>query len=334
MDKQNLSFSLIIPVYNRPGEVEELLESLTLQTEKGFEVIIVEDGSTNKSDEVVGRYKNQLDVKYFFKPNSGPGQSRNYGYERASGNYCIFLDSDCVIPPDYFKIVKSSLSENYVDAFGGPDKAHENFTDLQKAINYSMTSFLTTGGIRGGSEKLDKFYPRSFNMGYSREVYEKTQGFAKMRFGEDIDMSTRILELGFKTRLIKEAFVFHKRRSTLRQFYKQVYNSGIARINLYKRHPSSLKLVHFAPALFVLFTLLMITLSIFVSWTFVLPSLVHMGLLFADSTLQNNLRIGAMSIVTSYTQLFGYGFGFLVSFWKRLVLGKDEFSAFNKNFYK
>ena len=193
----NIRISFIIPVYNRPKEVKELLESMVQQTEHEFEVIIVEDGSSLKCEMVCKKFQNILDLKYFYKANSDPGQSRNYGYEKARGNYCIFLDSDCVLPPKYFEIVQSELKGDYVDAFGGPDSAHTDFSILQKAINYSMTSFFTTGGIRGNSEKLDKFYPRSFNMGYSRDVFNKTKGFSKMRFGEDIDMSINILQSGF-----------------------------------------------------------------------------------------------------------------------------------------
>jgi glycosyltransferase involved in cell wall biosynthesis len=332
---QTLTISFIVPVFNRPIEVEELLESLQAQTIGGFEIVIVEDGSSETCEDICKKYGNQLDIKYFFKSNSGPGQSRNYGFERASGSYCIFLDSDCVIPERYFEIVNNELSTNYVDAFGGPDKAHANFSELQKAINYSMTSFFTTGGIRGNSEKMDKFYPRSFNMGYSRKVFETTNGFSTMRFGEDIDMSIRILSNGFKTRLIKEAFVFHKRRSNYRQFFKQVYNSGIARINLFKIHPKSLKIVHLAPALFTVGVFCLLILSLFVSKLFLVPIIIHMLALFVDSSRKNkSLKIGAMSIATSYVQLIGYGLGFLNAVWKRLILKGDSFTAYDKTFYK
>lgn len=336
MQKEINKISFIVPVYNRPNEVKELLESMVQQTVQNFEVVIVEDGSDVKCDTVCDSYKSKLDITYYFKPNSGPGQSRNYGFERAGGDYCIFLDSDCVLPPTYFEIVQTTLTQNYVDAFGGPDEAHADFTTLQKAINYSMTSFFTTGGIRGNSEKLDKFYPRSFNMGYSREVFNKTGGFSKLRFGEDIDMSIRILQNGFKTRLIKEAFVYHKRRSTLRQFFKQVFNSGIARINLHKRHPGSLRLVHMAPAVFTIGNFALVLLSlVFCTPLFLVPLLVYMLLIFIDSALRNkSLTIGILSILTSYYQLFGYGFGFIDAFWKRIILGKDEYSAYKNNFYK
>ncbi len=336
MDKvTNLKFSIIIPVYNRPDEVEELLDSLKKQTNKDFEVIIVEDGSEIKSDNVIKKYDDLLDIRYFFKSNSGPGQSRNYGMERAKGNYFIILDSDCVLPPNYFEIVKNSIENDYVDAFGGPDKAHKNFTKIQKAINYSMTSFLTTGGIRGGSEKVDKFYPRSFNMGLSKDVFEKTKGFSKMRFGEDIDMSLRILKNGFKTKLINEAYVYHKRRTNLRQFFKQVYNSGIARINLHKKHPGSLKIVHSAPTAFILGVVLLLVLSFTLSWIFLIPVFLHILILIIDSSIKNkNLIIGMLSVITSYMQIFSYGLGFLAAFWKQIVLRKAEFSAFEKNFYK
>lgn len=330
----SLYLSLIVPVYNRPQEVEELLSSLLLQSNKNFEVVIVEDGSALPCAEVVDRYADKLQISYYTKPNSGPGQSRNYGAERAKGNYFIFLDSDCVIPEGYTQAVYQSLEQQYVDAFGGPDAAHANFTDFQKAINYSMTSVITTGGIRGGGEKMDKFFPRSFNMGYSKEVFEKTGGFAKIRFGEDIDMSIRILSNGFKTRLIKAAFVYHKRRSTFRQFFKQVHNSGIARINLNKRHPGTLKLVHALPAIFTLGVAFLLIASLF-CWWFILPLLFFFLVIFLDASLRNkSLKIGWLSMWVSFVQLTGYGSGFIIAFIRRHILGQDEFASFEKTFYK
>jgi glycosyltransferase involved in cell wall biosynthesis len=330
-----IELSLIVPVYNRPDEIDELLESLSNQTCKEFEVVVVEDGSTKKCDKIIENYEDVLNIKYFYKENSGPGQSRNYGFEHASGNYCVFLDSDCVIPPEYIDVVLNNLANSYTDAFGGPDKAHKDFSNIQKAINYAMTSFFTTGGIRGGGEKLDKFYPRSFNMGYSREVFTKTGGFSKMRFGEDIDMSIRILSSGFKTKLIKEAYVYHKRRTNFRQFYKQIHNSGIARINLYKLHPESLKLVHTLPTFFLLGLITILFLSVIWSVIFIAPVVFFIVLVFIDSTIQNkSISIGFISVLTSFIQLIGYGLGFIRSFWKRIVLSKGEFSAFKKNFYK
>jgi glycosyltransferase involved in cell wall biosynthesis len=330
-----LKISLIIPVYNRPGEIEELLGSLVRQTDGDFEVLIVEDGSTLTSQSVAEAHMEQLEIRYFTKPNSGPGPSRNFGAERAGGDYLIFLDSDCVIPPQYVETVRMELTEHPADAFGGPDEAHADFTRLQKAINFSMTSLFTTGGIRGGTERLGKFHPRSFNMGYSREVHRATGGFAEMRFGEDVDLSIRILGLGFTTRLIREAYVYHKRRTSLRQFFKQVYNSGIARINLHKRHPGSLKAVHLAPSAFTLGALALVVLSLLVSAHFIWPLLLHLLLLFVTATIKNrSLAIGLLAVVTSYTQLVGYGSGFMVACWRRLVLGRDEFAAFTRNFYK
>ncbi len=331
---QNLKFSAIIPVYNRPDEVNELLESLTKQTFKDFEIIIVEDGSAIDCREVIKKYVDKLNIFYHFKQNSGPGQTRNFGATKAFGNYFIFFDSDCLIPEKYFEIVNNELSTNYVDAYGGPDAAHPSFTDIQKAISYSMTSFFTTGGIRGGKETMDKFHPRSFNMGFSKEVFEKTGGFSQMRFGEDVDMSLRILENGFKTQLFKEAFVFHKRRTDFKKFFKQIFNSGIARINLYKRHPKSLKIVHFLPAAFVLGTIFLCVLSIF-CWYFILFLAIYCLLIFFDSLRKNkNLKVAFLSIIASFTQLFAYGTGFLLSFWRRIILRQDEFHAFRKNFYK
>ncbi|MDA3953614.1 MAG: glycosyltransferase [Bacteroidales bacterium] len=329
-----MKFSVIIPVYNRPDELKELLESLKNQTAKIFEVIIVEDGSTLKSDSIVKDYQNDLDIKYFFKPNSGPGQSRNYGSERAEGDYFVFFDSDCIIPERYFEIVNKRLSEEPVDAYGGPDMAHSDFTPIQKSINYSMTSFFTTGGIRGGMKDEKKFHPRSFNMGFTKEVFEKTKGFSKMRFGEDVDMSLRIIENNFSTTLIKDAAVYHKRRVDFKKFFKQVYNSGIARINLYKRHPKSLKIVHFLPASFLLGTILFLLLS-FTSIYFLIPLGIFALTIFLDSLrLNKNVKVALLSIVSSFVQLTAYGTGFIVSFIKRLILRQGEFHAYKKNFYK
>ncbi|MEE1233140.1 MAG: glycosyltransferase, partial [Phocaeicola sp.] len=243
-------FSVIIPVYNRPDEVDELLDSLVKQTYRNFEVIIVEDGSSVTCEPVVDKYKSLLDVHYYYKSNSGPGQTRNYGAERSSGTYLLILDSDCVLPPAYLSAIEEELQRDEADAFGGPDRAHDSFSTIQKAINYAMTSFFTTGGIRGGKKKMDKFYPRSFNMGIRADVYKALGGFSKMRFGEDIDFSIRIFKAGYRCRLFPEAWVWHKRRTDFRKFFKQVHNSGIARINLYKKYPDSLKLVHLLPAVF------------------------------------------------------------------------------------
>jgi GT2 family glycosyltransferase len=245
-----MKYSIIVPVFNRPDEVDELLESLTHQSEKDFEVVIVEDGSQTPCEDVCKRYEHMMDIHYYYKENSGPGQSRNYGAERAKGEYLLILDSDVVLPEGYLKAVSDELSREPADAFGGPDKAHSSFTDTQKAISYSMTSFFTTGGIRGGKKKMDKFYPRSFNMGIRRDVYLRLNGFSNMRFGEDIDFSIRIFKAGCRCRLFPEAWVWHKRRTDFRKFWRQVYNSGIARINLYKKYPESLKLVHLLPSWF------------------------------------------------------------------------------------
>jgi len=329
-----MKYSVIIPVYNRPDEVNELLESLTLQTCKDFEVVVVEDGSSIPCQEVVEKYSDRLDIHYYNKPNSGPGQTRNYGAERSHGEYLIILDSDCILPPGYFEAVEKELQSSPVDAFGGPDRAHASFTDIQKAINYSMTSFFTTGGIRGGKKKMDKFYPRSFNMGVRRSVYQTLGGFSKMRFGEDIDFSIRIFKAGYRCRLFPSAWVYHKRRTDLKKFFKQVHNSGIARINLYKKYPESLKLVHLLPALFTLGTVLLLICAIFCPYA-LLPLLAYALLVCIDSTIQNgNIRIGLYSIAAAYIQLIGYGTGFWRAWWNRCICQKGEFEAFKKNFYK
>ena len=397
-----MKYSIIVPVYNRPDEVDELLQSLCQQEVKDFEVIIVEDGSSVPCDDVCRKYKEQLDLKYFMKRNSGPGQSRNYGAERASGEWLIVLDSDVVLPPGYLKAVEEatptsnpSRGEGSLNtlpsddatananqahlpsggdgggsvgfsAFGGPDASHPSFTPVQKAISYSMTSFFTTGGIRGGKKKgaLDKFYPRSYNMGIRREVYQQLGGFSKMRFGEDIDFSYRIIEAGYKTALLPDAWVWHKRRTDFRKFFRQVFNSGIARINLEKRHPGTMKLVHMLPMVFTVGVLLLSLIAL-VALVFALIGLLsaskpgcnmglvvtYIGLVVAalalsplllyaiiiciDSTRKNHsLRVGLLSVPAAFVQLMGYGLGFLKAWWKRIVLRQDEFTAFEKNFYK
>ena len=309
------SLSLIVPVYNRPAEVRELLESLARQTDSRFELLIVEDGSTIPCDAVVREFADRLDVRYLSKPNSGPGPSRNFGAAAAKGNYFVFLDSDCVIPPDYIALVRARLSAAWVDAFGGPDAAAPDFSPMQKAVSYSMTSFFTTGGIRGGGEKMDKFYPRSFNMGFSREVFEATGGFSGMRYGEDIDMSIRILEYGFQTALFREAFVYHKRRTSLGAFFRQVYHSGEARIELQKRHPGSLKAVHALPALFTIGCAAILLPGLLGKPVWLAPLGLYALIIFVDALRRTrSLRVALLAIATSYTQLLGYGCGFLARF--------------------
>ncbi len=350
-----MRYSFVIPVYNRPDETDELLESLAQQTLRDFEVLVVEDGSQITCQQVVQKHAAQMPIKYFCKPNSGPGQTRNYGAERSQGEYLIFLDSDCVLPPGYLEAVEKELSASPCDAFGGPDRSHPSFTPVQKAISYSMTSFFTTGGIRGGKKKLDKFYPRSFNMGISASLYRKLGGFSKMRFGEDIDLSIRIFQSGARCRLFPQAWVWHKRRTDLRKFFRQVHNSGIARINLYKKYPSSLKLVHLLPALFTLgmgFLLLMMVVGLLlgllsqsarwgmIGWEMFFLSLffpvLYSLLICADSTGENHsLHVGMLSVMASFVQLIGYGTGFLRAWWLRCVCGRnEEMQAFRETFYK
>ena len=348
-----MKYSIIVPVYNRPDEVDELLQSLTTQTFRDAEVIIVEDGSSQPCEDVVRRYAGKLQLRYYTKENSGPGQTRNFGAEHSQGEFLIFLDSDCVLPPDYLKEVDAELKRKECDAWGGPDRAHESFTPVQKAINYSMTSFLTTGGIRGGKKQMDKkFYPRSFNLGIRRSLYRQLGGFSSMRFG-----------------LFPEAWVWHKRRTDFRKFFKQVHNSGIARINLMKRHPGSLKLVHLLPMVFtvgtflcLLFALLFLLLAlvgVIALWSmpkpgcangpmlcifagiggmliFLLPLLLFSLLVFVDSAIRNrSMKIGVLSIWASFIQLVGYGTGFLRAWWLRCVCGRnEELQAFKDNFYK
>ncbi len=330
-----MNFSVIVPVFNRADEVEELLFSLSNQTQKNFEVVIIEDGSTEKCDMVVEKYSDKLDIQYHYKKNEKPAIARNHGSRHATGNYFLFFDSDCIIPPNYFEIINKSLKDNYTDAFGGPDAADPNFSIMQKAISYSMTSFFTTGGIRGGGEKLDKFYPRSFNMGISREAYETIGGFpeTKMHPGEDMVFSIEILKHGFTTQIIKEAFVYHKRRNTLKTFYKQVSNFGKTRWIITQKYPETFKIFFFAPTVFTIGTIILIALSFLFIYSLA-PIILYLLLVFFDSFFKNkNLKVAATSIITSFIQLFGYGLGFLNSLWKINILKKDEFGVLKNGFY-
>ena len=310
-----LNFSIIIPVYNRPNEIDELLESLTKQGfSDNFEVLIIEDGSSDKSETIVEKYKSQLDLKYYFKENSGAGPSRNFGMQKALGNYFIILDSDVIVPPQYLSEVKKTLENNFTDAFGGPDAAHDSFTSLQKAINYSMTSVLTTGGIRGKKKSVGKFQPRSFNLGLSKKAFEKTKGFSTMKNGEDIDLTFRLCENNFETQLIEKAFVYHKRRSTIQQFFKQTFGFGTARPILNKKYPETAKITYWFPGLFIIGLDISIILVIFGYNQLLYFYGFYFLLIFLDSLFQNkNIYVAFLSIITSLTQFLGYGIGFLES---------------------
>ena len=313
-------FSVIIPVYNRIDEVNDLLASLSRQTCKDFEVMIVEDGSTERCDSVVEKYADKIVVHFYYKSNEGRSIARNYGIERASGEYFVFFDSDCVIPEQYFEVLKQQLVKEPVDCFGGPDAASQDFNDVQKAISFSMTAFLTTGGIRGGKVQLEKFTPRSFNMGYSRAVWEKVGGFREM-FSEDIDMSTRIRKAGFKIRLIREAFVYHKRRNTMRSFARQTYVFGMSRITLKLLYPDSLKLVHCLPAVFVLGCVTLVALALLWHWWAILPLALYVVMLWVSALVETkSLKVACLGVLTSFIQLGSYGTGFLKAYvWKILL---------------
>lgn len=319
-----MKFSVIIPVYNRPDEMAEMLASLAEQTERNFEVVVVEDGSTLPCKEEVDRYADVLEIQYVSKPNTGRSDTRNVGMQHAKGDYFLFFDSDCILPPEYIQTLNRCLQNDYTDCFGGPDRALPTFTDMQKAVNFAMTSFLTTGGIRGsGKVCMEKFHPRSFNMGLSRAVYEKVGGFADM-FGEDIDLSIRIRQAGFRTMLFPEVSVYHKRRVNLKKFFRQVYNFGQARIFLYRLHPESLKAVHALPALFVLGEAALLLLAVFHTPYWLLLLALYCLMLFGASAIKNkSLKIALLSVVTGFVQLNGYGCGFIKAFWSKVVLKKD-----------
>lgn len=312
-------FSIIVPVYNRPDETRELLESLSLQSEKDFETIIVEDGSAVPCRDAAERYAASANVRYFFKPNEGRSAARNYGMERAAGEWLVFFDSDCIIPPDYFKTVKARIADAEFDCYGGPDAADASFTTLQKAINYSMTSFFTTGGIRGRKGGMEKFLPRTFNMGFKRKVFDIVGGFRDM-FGEDIDMSLRIRENGFCTVLLTDAFVFHKRRNTLGSFSRQMIIFGRSRIELYLLHPDSLKIVHLLPAAFMCGSILLMLLAVVWSPWFLLPLGIYYAALVCEAAVKNrSAKVASLAPVTATIQLWGYACGFLRAFIMEVV---------------
>ncbi len=320
-----MRFSVIVPVYNRIDEVRDLLKSLAEQTARNFEVIIVEDGSTQPCGDVCREYEPKLDVRHYFKPNEGRSIARNYGMERAAGDYFIFFDSDCVIPPTYFATLEQELERQPLDCFGGPDAAHESFTDVQKAINFAMTSFLTTGGIRGGKVSLEKFTPRTFNMGFSRRVYERVGGFREM-FSEDIDMSTRIRQAGFTIGLLRACPVYHKRRMSWRKFLRQVYVFGMSRITLKLLYPGSMKLVHTLPAVFTVGSVALIALAICWHWWCILPLAAYILALFVAALVSTkSLNIALMAVPASLIQLYGYGAGFIKAYFTKIILrqGRD-----------
>ena len=330
-------FSFIVPVYNRPDEIDELLESLTKFTSTiPFEVVIVEDGSTIPCQNIIEKYTDKLTISYYFKPNSGPGDSRNYGMKVAKGDYFIILDSDCIIPQEYLTQVQQSLDTEYVDCFGGPDAALDSFSDIQKAINFTMTSFLTTGGIRGGSEKVDKFQPRSFNMGLSKRAFEASKGFGNIHPGEDPDLSIRLWNLGFETKLFPKAFVYHKRRIDWDKFSIQVNKFGKARPILNSWYPKYNKLTFFFPSVFIVGFFTSFILMLFFNFDLLLQLyFVYFLVLFLVSSYQNkSLKIGYLSLIAVWKQFYGYGTGFIKSFYKIIILKQNPQEAFPELFFK
>ncbi|MAO07910.1 MAG: glycosyl transferase family 2 [Alteromonas sp.] len=330
-----LHFSFIIPVYNRPEEIEELLQSFSKMEGQDYEIVIVEDGSSIDCKEVVQKFSDKLPISYYFKENTGPGDSRNYGMRVAKGNYFIILDSDCILKPDYFKVVRSHLQNNFTDCFGGADTAHENFSSLQKAINFTMTSFITTGGIRGHKKSIQKFEPRSFNMGISKKAFDETGGFSKIHPGEDPDLSQRILKAGLETQFIPNAQVFHKRRISWSKFYTQVKKFGLVRPILNSWHPQSSKITFWFPTLFVFFTMASLLLSFLWSIWACVPLLSYLLLVFFGAALQNkSITIGFLALWAVLIQFFGYGLAFLKSTFYIRFLKKDPKKKFPHLFFK
>lgn len=298
-----------------------------------FDVVIVEDGSKIRASTIIKQFSDRLTINYFFKENSGPGLSRNFGMQKATGDYFIILDSDCILPDTYLTEVDTALKNSFTDAFGGADAAHDSFTKTQKSINYSMTSVLTTGGIRGHKNLKNKFQLRSFNMGISKAAFEKTKGFGKQRFGEDIDLTFRLWQHDFESQFIEKAFVYHKRRTNWQSFFRQTFNFGAARPILNKQHPNSSKVTYWFPSLFVLGLLIsIVTIQGEYNWFLAFYG-IYFTLIFVDSLLKNkNSAVAALSVFSTLIQFLGYGLGFLRSFFRLNVLQKSMKETFPRMF--
>lgn len=331
-----MNFSFIIPVYNRPDEIAELLQSLLKQDFKDdFEIVIVEDGSSVSCEDVINTFREKLNISYFFKQNSGPGDSRNFGMRNAKGDYFLILDSDCILPPNYLSEAKKALTQNFADCFGGPDNALDSFTDIQKAINFAMTSFLTTGGIRGGSEKIDKFQPRSFNMGLSKKAFEASQGFGNIHPGEDPDLSIRLWKMNFETKLYSKVFVYHKRRIDWSKFYKQVNKFGKARPILNSWYPEYNKLTYFFPSFFLIGFIVSLLFLVFGISIFLILYGIYFIAIFISSAIQNkSIFIAMLSVFAVAMQFYGYGIGFIKSYFKVILLREKPQLAFPELFFK
>jgi len=339
-------YSIIIPCFNRADEVAELLESISqLKFDPAqFEIIISDDGSTDNTKKLVEQNKSKLqcDLIYLTQNNSGPGAARNHAMENANGDFFIFIDSDVTLSADWLFHIDLTLVEKKADAFGGPDSYREDFSPFLKAVNYSMTSFITTGGLRGKKgKKLARFYPRSFNMGLSRELWKKIGGFGSLRHGQDIEFSHRIIESGAQVIFIDQAVVYHKRRTNLRRFYKQVFNWGVARINLYKINKKMLEPLHSIPAVltFVAVTLLVLSLifdliKTIVLWGFSAGILILIYSMIDSIRIYKSIKPALWLPLVMPAQVLGYGFGFIYNAVRRIVLDKDEKVGFKKSYYK
>ncbi|MDE5418861.1 glycosyltransferase [Labilibaculum sp. DW002] len=335
--KEEIKLSVIIPVYNRPDEMKELLDSLSAQTFTDFELVVVEDGSQVKSEDLCNAYRDKISISYHYKENEGPSIGRNYGLARAKGNYFLFFDSDCILPSHYMETIHKELTNNFVDCYGGPDGAMDDFSNFQKAVSYAMTSFFTTGGIRGGKKQVHKFHPRSFNLGFSKAVYENTGGFpvTTMHPGEDMVFAIEVLKRGFETRLVQNAYVFHKRRVSFKKFYKQVFGFGKTRYIISKHYPETFKVFFLFPSLFTLGSIGALLLGVSIHQVFAFPVLLYAVLVLADAISKSkSFKVGFLALLASFVQLFAYGIGFMDAVWKHKILGKDEFGVFGKGFYE
>ena len=343
MNNYKFIFSVIVPTYNRADEIIELLDSLETQTisQNDFEVIVVDDGSTDDTENIISNYisNQKINISFIKQDHKGPGEARNLGMQKAQGKYYLFIDSDCIADKEWLSSYKSAVQGIDPAGFGGPDKVLPNFSPVQKAIDYSMTSFITTGGIRGSSKKkISKYYPRSFNMGVRADIVDKIGGMGKLRHGQDIEFSNRILSTGEQVFKVDSAVVYHKRRMSIKKFFKQVFNWGVARINLYKIDKKMLEPVHFFPALGTIISLSVLILTIILphifGWFIIIGVSALLLLAFHGILKYKDVRVFPYIPIIVPTQIFGYGLGFILAFTRRIIFKKDEFTGFVKKYYK
>lgn len=328
-------FALISPTFKRPDEVTEFLDSLRkLDYPKDkFEIILGDGTPGDELRPLIYPYQKDLPLKIYYEEFLPVSNARNRAAELSTAQFFIFLDSDCIIPEGYLKAVEFFLDAHpQINLFGGPDAASEDFTDLQKAISFSMTSFLTTGGIRGGSSSVTTYHPRGFNMGISAELFNKVGGYDEnFVCGEDVELSMRLIKAGAKSAFIEEAHVFHKRRTSIKQFRRQVFRFGAARPLLAKAHPGNLKITHLFPLAFTVYrhvsAILFLLVFYFNLSVLSLPFamyVLYMVAVFFSALKKEGLSVALLAVQTTNTMNAGYGIGFLRNYLEVYLKGNPK----------